>query len=210
VFRWFRDEIATLEKERAGREERDPYELINELIEHTPVGSRGLVFLPYLASATAPRWNAHARGTLTGLTFAHDRGCLARAFIEGITLEMKDIFNSMLASGIVVDTVRIMGGATKSSLWNQVQADMYNRPVETLKITDAALLGAAVCAGTGSGCFRDIPQAVSRMVAVDRVFEPVREHVEIYDELYDIYCSLYEGMDEKGVFEKIASVQNRY
>jgi len=210
VFRWFRDEIATLEKERAREQNRDPYELINELIEKTPVGAKGLLFLPYLASATAPRWNAHARGTLTGLTFAHDRGCLARAFIEGITLEMKDILTSMLSSGIEVDTIRIMGGATKSPVWNQIQADVYNRPVETLKITDAALLGAAVFAGTGSGCFKDIREAVDRMVVVDSVYEPVQENVEIYEELYDIYCRLYEGMDERQVFEKLSCVQNRY
>ena len=210
VFRWFRDEIATLEKERAQEQNRDPYELINELIEKTPVGAKGLVFLPYLASATAPRWNAHARGTLTGLTFAHDRGCLARAFIEGITLEMKDILTSMLSSGIEVDTIRIMGGATKSPIWNQIQADVYNRPVETLKITDAALLGAAIFAGTGSGCFKDIRDAVSRMVVVDSVYEPVQENVEIYEELYDIYCRLYEGMEMREVFEKLSCLQNRY
>jgi xylulokinase len=210
VFRWFRDEIATLEKRDAASRDEDPYELINELIRNTPVGAKGLVFLPYLASATAPRWNAHARGTLAGLTFAHDRGCLARAFIEGITLEMKDILSAMLASGIEVDTVRIMGGATKSPLWNQIQADVYDRRVETLKVTDAALLGAAVFAGTGSGCFRDIRDAVGRMVTVDRVYEPIRENVEIYDELYDVYGRLYEGMDEKEVFERLACVQNRY
>jgi xylulokinase len=210
VFRWFRDEVATLEKEVAREQNRDPYELINELIEKTPVGAKGLLFLPYLASATAPRWNANARGTLTGLTFAHDRGCLARACIEGITLEMKDILTSMLASGIEVETVRIMGGATKSSLWNQIQADMYNRPVQTLKVTDAALLGAAIFAGTGSGCFKDIGEAVRKMVVVDTVCEPVHEHVEIYDELYDIYCSMYEGMEEREIFEKLACVQNRY
>jgi xylulokinase len=210
VFRWFRDEIATLEKQQATQQGADPYALINRLIEQTPVGSKGLVFLPYLASATAPRWNAHARGTITGLTFAHDRGCLARAFIEGITLEMKDILNAMLDSGIEVDTVRIMGGATKSPLWNQIQADMYQRPVETLKVTDAALLGAAIFAGAGAGCFSDIRDGVSKMVAVDSVYEPVAQNVEIYDALYDVYCSLYEGMTEKEVFEKLARVQDMF
>jgi xylulokinase len=210
VFRWFRDEIATEEKKNAQEQNRDPYELINDLIQKTPVGSKGLVFLPYLASATAPRWNANARGTFTGLTFAHDRGCVARAFIEGITLEMKDILSSMLASGIGVDKVRIMGGATKSTLWNQIQADTYNRPVETLKVTDAALLGGAIFAGVGSGCFKDIREAVSQMVVVDKVFEPKKKNAEIYDRLYDVYCSLYEGMDEKKVFEKLADLQNMY
>jgi xylulokinase len=210
VFRWFRDEVATLEKETAGKQGKDPYEIINDLIEKTPPGAKGLVFLPYFAASTAPRWNAKARGTITGLTFAHDRGCLARSFIEGITLEMKDIIKSMLASGIKVDRVRIMGGATKSQLWNQIQADMYNRKVETLKVTDAALLGAAVFAATGSGYFTDIRSAVSKMVNIDRVYEPDKDNAGIYEEMYDIYCRIYDGMEEKEVFTGLAKLQKRY
>jgi len=209
VFRWFRDEIATLEKETAKREKRDPYELINRLIEKTPAGAKGLVFLPYLAASAAPRWNPHARGTFTGLTFAHDRGCVARAFIEGITMEMKDILRSMLTSGITIDTVRIMGGATKSELWNQIQSDMYNRPVETLKVTDAALLGAAIMAGTGSGHFGGIRDAVSKMVKIDRVYEPREQNARLYDELYDVYVRMYEGMEGKDVFARLARIQER-
>jgi len=189
---------------------KDPYELINELIEKTPAGSRGLVFLPYLAASAAPRWNPHARGTFTGLTFAHDRGCLARAFIEGITMEMKDILNSMVSSGIEIGKVRIMGGATKSALWNQIQSDMYDRPVETLKVTDAALLGAAIFAGVGSGHFGDIREGVAKMVAVDKTYEPKRENASLYDELYGIYCGVYEGLEGKRVFQRLAKVQERY
>jgi xylulokinase len=210
VFRWFRDEIATSEKRSAKELGKDPYEIINELIEKTPAGSRGLVFLPYLAASAAPRWNPHARGTFTGLTFAHDRGCLARAFIEGITMEMKDILNAMVSSGIEIGKVRIMGGATKSALWNQIQSDMYGRPVETLKVTDAALLGAAIFAGVGAGLFGDIREAVSKMVAVDKAYEPKRENASLYDELYGIYCGVYEGLEKNKVFERLAKVQERY
>lgn len=210
VFRWFRDEIATLEKAYANESKVDVYEVLNKLIEKTPLGSKGLVFLPYLASATAPRWNPNARGTMVGLTFAHDRGCLARSFVEGITLEMKDIVTSMLRSGINVETIRIMGGPTKSKLWNQIQSDMYNRPVETLKITDAAALGAAILAGVGVGIFKDIREGVSGMVKVDKKYTPIKENTKLYDEFYNIYCRIYEGLEEKGVFKLIAKIQERY
>jgi xylulokinase len=102
-----------------------------------------------------------------------------------------------------------MGGATKSALWNQIQSDMYGRPVETLKITDAALLGAAIFAGVGSGHFGDIREAVSKMVAVDKTYEPKRENASLYDELYGIYCGVYEGLEEKQVFRRLAKVQER-
>lgn len=102
---------------------------------------------------------------------------------------MKDIITSMLSSGIKVETVHIMSGPTKSKLWNQIQADMYNRAVETLKVTDAAALGAAILAGVGVGVFKDIREGVSETVSVDKKYEPIEKNVKLYDELYDIILS---------------------
>ena len=210
VFRWFRDEIASLEKSYAEKSGKDVYKILDEMIKKTPVGAKGLVFLPYLASATAPRWNSNARGTLVGLTFAHDKSCLARAFIEGITLELKDIVSSMLNSGIDIKNIHIMGGPTKSELWNQLQSDMYNQVVKTLKVTDAAVLGAAILGGVGVGIFKDIRDGVSKMVKIDKEYEPIKKNVEIYNELYDIYCQIYEGLEEKGAYKSLAKIQERY
>ena len=207
VFRWFRDEVAALEKETAAKEGKNVYARLNEMIASTPAGAKGLVLLPYLASATTPRWNPHARGTLLGLTFAHDRASLARCFMEGITLEVRDMVNSMAAAGIPIEQVRILGGATKSELWNQMQADVYNRPVETLKMTDAALMGAALCAAVGVGEFQGIAEGAERMVQVDRKYLPDAKNVKLYDEIYGVYCLAYEALEEKGVFQALARLQ---
>ena len=209
VFRWFRDEIGGLEKEAACRDGVDVYELLNESIAKVPPGARGLVLLPYLASATTPRWNPHARGTLLGLTFAHDRACLARCFMEGITLEVRDMVASMAGAGIPIEQVRILGGATKSEVWNQMQADVYNRQVETLKMTDAALMGAALLGAVGIGAFSSIPEGTERMVRVDRIYKPDRERAKRYDEVFDVYCRAYDALEEKGVFRALADLQAR-
>jgi xylulokinase len=210
VFRWFRDEVATLEKTIADENGKDVFDMINELIEKTPVGSKGLVFLPYLASATAPRWNSSARGTLIGLTFAHDRGCLARAFMEGITMEQKDIIEAMLRTGVEVQAARIMGGATKSELWNQMQADMYNLPVETLKVTDAAVLGAAILAGVGVGVFSSVENGVEQMVSISKRYMPIAENVQTYNDLYQVYSKAYNGLADSGTFDALVAIQDRY
>ena len=210
VFRWFRDEIATLEKVEAADNNKDAYKILDELIMKTPAGAKGLVFLPYLASATAPRWNPDARGILTGLTFAHDRGCLARTFLEGITLEMRDILSAMINSGIKIKHVRLTGGASKSPVWNQIQSDVYNLEVETLKVTDTAVIGAAIMGGVGVGIFKNIRDGTKQMVKVDRKYEPDNKNTRIYNELYDIYCRIYEGLEEKEVFARLAKIQNKY
>ena len=186
------------------------YQILNELVAEVPAGARGLAMLPYFASAKTPRWNPYARGVIAGLSFSHDRKCLARAFMEGITMEVKDMLQSMLASGIQIDNVHILGGPTKSPLWNQMQADMYNRPVQTLKTTDAAPLGAAICGGVGIGEFSSIQDGAFRMVKIDETYEPKSDTAALYNDLYDIYCALYEGLEEKGVFTKLAFFQNKF
>ena len=103
---------------------RNVYDVIDDEIAKVPSGAKGLILLPFYGSAASPRWNPQARGTLLGLTFAHDRACIARAYIEGITMEQKDILSNMRENNIPIHSVRIIGGATKSGLWNQIQADM--------------------------------------------------------------------------------------
>jgi xylulokinase len=215
ALRWFRDEISRcwVREDQASKavctndaRRDDIYDILGTIAGSAPAGSKGLVVNPYFASAGTPRWNADARAVITGFTFAHDRACLVRAFMEGITLDVKDMINSMAKCGVPIDTVRILGGPTKSELWNQIQADVYGRPVSTLKVTDAAPLGAAICGGVGVGLFKDIPDGVGRMVRTDKTYEPISANVAIYEEAYGIFCDIYEGLSPK-VFGRIARMQ---
>ncbi len=210
VYKWFRDQIAALECAYADCAGKDVYEILGDMVEQSPPGAKGLVMLPYFASATTPRWNPHARGVMAGFSFAHDKNCMARAFMEGITLEVKDMLISMLQSGVPIEKVHILGGPTKSKLWNQMQADMYNRPVQTLKTTDAAPLGAAICAGVGTGLFSGIAEGADAMVRIDETYEPNSATAALYEDLYGIYCSMYDALDKGRVFETITAFQEKY
>lgn len=207
AFRWFRDEIAALEKQEARGKGQDVYETLNEMIAQTPVGAKGLMMLPYFAGSAAPRWNAQAKGGFLGLTFAHDRACMARACVEGITMEQKDIMESIIRGGGKFSKVRIMGGATKSQVWNQIQADVYNLPCETLEVSDAAVLGAAICAGKGVGVFSSIEEAANAMVKLKKRYEPNPENAAAYRKLYEIYCETYEALNSHGIFRALEEIQ---
>ncbi|MCL2624255.1 MAG: FGGY family carbohydrate kinase [Planctomycetaceae bacterium] len=207
VYRWFRDEIASLEKAFACHSTRDVYSLLDEMVASVPPGSRGLVLLPYFAGSAAPRWNPDARGTLIGLTFAHDRSCLVRAFMEGITLEVRDMLQSIRNAGVELNDIRILGGPTRSHVWNQIQSDVYGCSVQTLKQTDAAAVGAAIFAGVGAGVFEHIVEGCRKMVKIDRAYTPVLDHVPIYDRTYNIFCQAYEALTKSGVFSAVAESQ---
>lgn len=207
VFRWFRDEIAALEKYKAEKNNHNVYSVLNEMIENVPVGSEGLLCMPYLAAAASPRWNLDARGMFAGLTFSHTRAHMARSCMEGIALEQKDIIQSIKDNGIKTEKVRIIGGATNSEIWNQIQADVYDIPTETLKVKDAGSLGAAMCGAVGIGLYNDIREVADVLAKADKRYEPISSNVSIYEDLFDIYRSIYTSFEEKGIYKKIARLQ---
>jgi sugar (pentulose or hexulose) kinase len=209
VLRWFRDEIATLEKAFAESSGKNAYNIIDEMVEKSPVGSKGLIMMPYFAGASAPRWNSNAKGSLIGLTFAHDRSCIARSVLEGITLEVRDILESIKNAGINIEKIRIMGGASKSAVWRQIQADIFGVSVETLKVSDSAVLGAAILGGVGFGFFKNIYHGVREMVKTAAKVDPIEKNIKVYNELYDTYCYTYKALNDNHIYDKINDIQNK-
>ena len=134
---------------------------------------------------------------------------MARAVIEGITMEHKDMMQSLKKSGVPIERVCIIGGPTKSDLWNQVQADMYGVPVEKPVVEDASIIGCAIIGAVGAGLYGDIPEATQQFVRIDRRYEPDNKNMQRYEELYGIYDMLYRGIEASGAFDAIAEYQNR-
>ncbi len=103
--------------------------------------------------------------------------------------------------------LRLGGGASKSPLWNQIQADVYDRPVQTLACGESTVLGAAILAGVGAGVFGSIAQGVEAMVHVAGEVQPKAENRQVYRDMYDAYVKTYEGLSRSGAFEKLAGIQ---
>jgi xylulokinase len=200
-YRWFRDNLTG--------DPASTYEQLNELAAAAPPGSRGVLYLPYLATACTPRWNANARSAFIGMSLAHGRKEMVRAVMEGVALEVRDMMSPWLTAGLDVDVLRLSGGATKSPLWNQIQADVYNRPVQTLECNESTVLGAALLGGLGAGVFSSIEEGVEAMVHVADQIEPNPDNREIYEEMYEAYVKAYAGLADGGAFDKLADIQSR-
>jgi sugar (pentulose or hexulose) kinase len=207
-YRWFRDVIGTQEKELEKANGRSAYEYLNDLAGQSVPGSKGLLFMPYLGTAATPRWNSNARASFVGLSFAHGRAEMARAILEGVALEMRDIIEGWLKAGVEITTMRLGGGVTKSPLWNQIQADVYGRPVETLKIGESTVLGAAIFGGVGAGLFSSITEGADVMVAVADKLEPNMQNHRLYEEMYQAYVKTYDGLCTSGAFDQLAKIQS--
>jgi xylulokinase len=205
--RWFRDVVATREKESEAAGGLDAYQQLDQLAATAAPGSQGLLYLPYLATAATPRWDPQARAAFVGLSFAHGRAEMTRAVMEGVVLEIRDMFEQWNSAGLQVRSLRIGGGATRSALWNQIQADVYGRPVETLQVSESTGLGAALLGGLGAGVFASIEEGVAAMVHVADRIEPDPQRHACYEEMYRAYVQTYEGLAGSGAFDSLARIQ---
>jgi xylulokinase len=111
-----------------------------------------------------------------------------------------------LQAGLGVDVLRLGGGAARSALWNKIQADVYGRPVQTLRCEESTVLGAALLGGVGSGVFSSIEGGVEAMVHEAERIEPDPARHALYEELYDAYVEAYRGL-AAGTFERLARIQ---
>jgi xylulokinase len=205
-YRWFRDTFGQPERTLAERDGGSAFELLNELAAQAPPGSAGLIFLPFLNTAGSPHWNTEARGAFLGFLQSHDRAHFARAVMEGVALEVYDNLTRLAGHGLVPERLRLGGGATHSTLWNHIQADMYGTPVELLEEAESTALGAAILGGVGAGVFTDIAEGVNAAVRVRETIDPDAANHERCVETYAAYVDAYQSL-AASTFGRIAALQ---
>ena len=178
-FSWLQKELALHETITARQLNENVYDHINNVIQGAPVGSNGLLFLPYLLGERSPWWNADARGALIGLKMEHTRADVFRSVLEGITLNLgliADIFKEHAK----IDEMVVIGGGAQSRLWRQLMADIYEMPVlKPNLLEEATSMGAAITGGVGVGLF-DSFDVVDRFLTIDEHTQPISEYFEIY------------------------------
>ena len=195
-FRWYRDVFADLEVAAGRALKRDPYDLITEAVRDVPPGANGITFLPHLQGAAGARPNSEAKGTFTGMTLATSKSDMARAVLEGIAFEMRDVLEAQAAAGVEVSSVRLVGGAAKSPMWCQLLADVFERPIELLQTSETGCLGAALYAGTAVGLYPDIAAAAEQAVTVTSTFEPDGSAAPAYEQAFRRYQTVFDALTD--------------
>lgn len=118
--------------------------------------SGSVVFVPALAGLGAPHWDQSARGTLLGITRGTTAAHIARATLEAIALQVKEVLDAMEAdSGVALAELRVDGGAAANDLLLQIQADILDVPVVRPRVVETTALGAAALAGLAVGIWKD-------------------------------------------------------
>ena len=193
------------EKERIEAEESgiSVYDVINKKIREIPVGSGGVLYLPFLQGERAPFVKPEARGTFFGLGDWHKKSCLLRAIFEGVAFSTRHNLEAMLKNKSL-NSLYVTGGGSKSPEWTQIIADCLNAKVVVPVGSDSGSRGAAINAGVAVGAFESHKEAVQAMVHREREDAPEKENVDKYNKLFGIYKSLIQAMWP--IWEKSSSV----
>ena len=171
----------------------------NTLAGQAPIGAEGVSMLPFLNGERVPAL-PHATGSLQGLTLTNMTPAnLCRAALEGTTYGLRYGLDLLRANGVQSQTIRLVGGGSKSRLWRQLVADIMNTPVICTEQSEAAALGAAIqaawCVSAGQQTLADICQ---RCVRLDPTSEsrPIAENVHAYEQLYLRYRQQVAALSE--------------
>ena len=161
-----------------------------------PPGSEGLVFLPYLTGERTPHLDPRATGGFVGLTARHTRGHMTRALMEGVLFSLRDGIELMRGLDVRPTQIRAIGGGASSELWLQLQADIYGAAVHRLAIEEGAAYGAGLLGHVAAGTFADVNEATAVVRTLEQVTEPDPKRVQVYEETYAVYRSLYGTLRE--------------
>ncbi|MBO9565320.1 MAG: gluconokinase [Niastella sp.] len=203
IFEWFTRQFGDF---------THPYDIehsTQQLIEEAsqvPVGSDGLLFLPYLLGERAPIWNANARGTYFGLNIKHERKHFVRATIEGILYEIYSIGKS-LAEQRTIKSLSVNGSFGTIPFCTQMLANMFNKPVRLRQQFHSVSFGAWLLSATEMGIYKSLDEA-ARTVELPDVYKPDKQHHAVYADYFSIFEKLSSKLFDE--FEAIGNLQQKY
>jgi glycerol kinase len=143
-----------------------------EALARTVKETGEVAFVPALAGLGAPHWRPDARGLFCGIDRSTTAGHLARAVLEGIAFQTRDLADAMRRdSGREIPVFKVDGGAAANNLLMQFQADVLGTRVVRPKNLETTGLGAAFLGGLGAGVWKD-PEEIHRAWRAERTFEP--------------------------------------
>lgn len=190
---WYINTMGYADQVRASSEQRSLFSVLDEEVAKVEPGSGGVIFHPYISAAgeRAPFTKTNAKANFFGLGLQSDRHTLLRSIYEGIALANKHCLDAFPTD---IRDIRLSGGGSKSAVWCQIFADVFNATIRIPSGSELGAKGAAWNAAFALGIFKTRQEAVDSFCRIDRTYEPNPKRAEIYSEVYGIYKQLIPNM----------------
>jgi gluconokinase len=185
VLKWFAENI--LQKPLQSAEELSWF---SSTAQQSPVGSGGLIFLPYILGERAPMWDPDASGVFFGLRAMHQQQHMMRAVMEGISYALYDVMRALEETYGTIETLYATGGFIESEFWLQMLADILNKKIIVHDYADASAAGACFFAMYATGILNDF-QKIKDFIPGGKIFHPDNKTHKLYQEYISIFLSLY-------------------
>ncbi len=197
-FRWLRDQLCKEIIYEANEINKDPYDLMTYLASKSPVGSNGLLFNPSLGGGMPMDKSYNLRGAYMGLDLVHTNSDIIRATMEGIALGLRTCIEELKSITSIKKDILLVGGGSKSPVWRQIYADVYDMTVLKSNIDEqAAALGAAACAAVGTGIWKNF-DIIDKLHVIEEQREPIKENVDYYNTSLILYKKASDYLSEIG------------
>ncbi len=193
---WFRNNFCNEQISTAALLDIDSYQIIDDAAALSNVGSNNLIYLPYLMGERTPHLDPYCRGVFFGLSSKHDKRDVLRSIMEGVAYSLCNCLDIIKEMGIDIREVRASGGGGRSSLWRQIQADLFGSSVNTVNSTEGPALGVAILAGVGAGLYKNVPEACDSIIKVKSEQTHNAHNHQVYQGYYKLYNKLYHSLKE--------------
>jgi xylulokinase len=189
-----------------GRSTAEIYRTMDKEALKSPPGANSVILTPWLFGERSPINNPYLRGQIFNVGVNTTRADLCRAAMEGVAFNIRwgmEFVEKMSLKKVkpALEEVRLIGGASKSDVWNQIFADVLQRPiVQMLNPQMASAQGAATIAMVSLGIYKSFNE-IDRMLKKNNLFKPNPGNKALYDKLYKHYQALYKN--NKSDFKKL-------
>lgn len=190
LLRWYHDTWAGDERRLAADTGANPYDLITGSM---PAGPSGLTVLPHFTPTGTPHFDPTPTSAVLGMTLETTRGQFLKGLLEGVSFEMKLNVAMLAESGVRIDEFVATGGSARRAELVQIRADVLNRPITSVAVTEAGCLGVAMlacAAATGAA----LPAISAAWVRPVQVIEPRPAVAARYEEQFGLYRALYPAL----------------
>jgi xylulokinase len=192
LLKWYRDKFCAEEIREAETKGVSAYRIMED---KCPSGPSSVFVLPHFNGSGTPWCDLRSRGAFLGLTMSTERHDITGGIMDSLAYELNINLEQLRRAGIAISNLRAVGGGANSPRWLQIKADITGCTVSTLKIREAACLGAALLGFAGME-FSTLDEAAGQAVHIAGVFRPNPEMAARYREKFLVYRDIYGTLKE--------------
>jgi len=168
---------------------------IEDILSNIPVGTEGLICLPYLMGERAPHWDAQSRGVFIGVRTVHTPRHFVRALMEGVIFSMYNIGEALIETCQPIQEIQASGGFARSPLWVQMMADIFGTQVILPESVQSSGVGATYLAQKALGIIGEYDELTYDLGSTQTFYPNLNLH-DRYQKSFHIFKNLYPSLQK--------------